>query len=60
MGQLELLFRQIGCNFIFFVISETWFGTDTLLGKYGLANYDLFCSSRPQGGGGGIAVYVNV
>ena len=53
-----LLSKFISESFI--VISETWFGTDAFFGNHVLENYDLFCSSRPQSGGGGITVYVNV
>ena len=59
MGQLELLLSEINVPFSCIVISETWFSHDTFLGAYNLLDYQLFCSSRPKGNGGGVAVYVN-
>ena len=58
MPLLEFLLTELDIHFSCIVISETWFSSNTLLNQYKIAGYNLYCSSRPDGGGGGICVYV--
>ena len=60
IGQLEILLSEFDHNFSITVISEKWFGEDTFLNSFKLNDYNLFCDSRPHGGGEGVAVYVHM
>ena len=59
MHLFEFLLSQPDVEFSGSVISETWFSDEEYFPKYFLESYTLFCSSRPEGGGGGICIYVS-
>ena len=59
MANLELFLSQLNIDFSCIVISETWFSHNEYFPKYFLDCYHLSCSSRPDGGGGGVCVYVS-
>ena len=59
MANLELFLSQLNIDFSCIVISETWFSHNEYFPKYFLDGYHLSCSSRPDGGGGGVCVYVS-
>ena len=50
---MRLKFKRI-------IISETWFAENTFLGKFAIYGYNLYCDSRFNRIGGGIAVAVYV
>ena len=56
--EFELLLESLGVSFSCIVVSETWFNDVTYLDQFKLSGYDLFCSSRSKGNGGGIFIYV--
>ena len=56
--QFEFLLAELDLNFSCIVVSETWFSENEYLNKFFIKGYNLFCSSRPQGGGGGVCIYV--
>ena len=58
MPLLEFLLAELDIHFSCIVISKTWFSSNTFLNQYKIAGYNLYCSSRPDGVGGGICVYV--
>ena len=58
LPQLEFLLAELDINFSCIVISETWFSEHEYLNKFFIKGYNLYCRSRPQGGGGGVCVYV--
>ena len=58
MSLLETLLAEIDIIFSCIVVSETWFSSNTFLNNFAINGYNLFCSSRPGGGGGGICIYV--
>ena len=59
MHLFEFLLYQLDIEFSCIVISETWFSDEEYFPKYFLESYTLFCSSRPEGGGGGICIYMS-
>ena len=59
LTELELLLADMNINFSCIVISETWFTQSTYKNKFAMKGYNFYCSSRVNGGGGGIAVYVS-
>ena len=59
MHLLEFLLSQLDIEFSCIVLSETWFSESEYFPKYFLHGYNLFCSSRPEGGGGGTCVYMS-
>ena len=59
LEQLELLLAELEVKFSCIVISETWFNASTHENSFSIDGYNLYCSSRSIGGGGGIAVYVS-
>ena len=59
MHLFEVLLAQLDVKFSCIIISETWFSSNEYYEKYFLDGYNLFCSSRPSGGGGGIYAYVS-
>ena len=58
MPQLEILLTQLQINFSCIIVSETWFSENQFLNSYYLDDYNLYCRSRIDGGGGGVCVYV--
>ena len=59
MHLLEFLLSQLDIEFSCIVLSETWFSESEYFPKYFLNGYNLFCSSRPEGGSGGTCVYMS-
>ena len=59
MHLFEFLLCQLDVEFSCIVIFETWFSDEEYFPKYFLESYTLFCSSRPEGGGGGICIYMS-
>ena len=55
----EILLAQLDVKFSCIVISETWISNSKYYEKYFLDGHYLFCSSRPNGGGGGNCAYVS-
>ena len=59
MHLFEVLLAQLDVKFSCIIISETWFSSNEYYEKYFLDGHNLFCCSRPSGGGGGICAYVS-
>ena len=55
----ELFLSQLDIEFSCIIVSETWFSEHEYFPKFFLNGYTLSCSSRPNGGGGGVCVYVS-
>ena len=59
MHLFEILLAQLDVKFSCIIISESRFSNSEYYEKYFLDGYNLFCSSRPSGGGDGICAYVS-
>lgn len=56
--EIQTFLASSGVDWSFVCVSETWL-KDELLQYFELEQYNLFASCRPQGEGGGTAIYVN-